>query len=657
MLPETNNTNYNALITDVMAQLGYSVSREGQCVGIDRAAMTAFFAGPNGLRRFGQRIQLTREFAAQYDKNIGFYTFKHYIASLMRTKPLKPHLHFHEMVAFFDEIHLHQSPFHNPLLINDETVSQVNARDDALLLPLDYENNRHNIDKLRSQYRAFNQQELTHYLQHLASHIKAPLAIVIANALHDITLFIDPNSTLLIYLNSNNGAFKAISFDSGFIDLAKLIIKQLNFEDNDNDTTVVQITLHSDSRNSTRVQYVLAMLEEQQPRLFSEATYSEDVNKRDGNGDSLLSLLAIDADLDTIHWALACYEGDIEESLLLSAIYNKNTDVLNVLMSKWLANHTLDTPLFDKLMYRAIKHNNISALAYLCTLQEEYSIGLSPKHLATAIIYHRNTIVERLLNKGIDTTQANKRGYTPLQIAIQRGNVPAATLLITSVDTSIDFSDLLRRAVKNNQCEMTGYLLNYCKKNHIPTTAVENLLSIAYKYRNITMMHLLVTYCDYPQPMLANKLLAQPWKAWSSNFEKDLFDLYYTLCTMAELVDLLFDAIDADKPGLIKSIIASKRINPNEVMRDGELPVFYALNTSKPLLVSLFLRQGVDLQLKDKAGLTLYQRALQTDHKALICQLEKLGADNLENGVQARKSRNCKLTDEHQIRQRVFSVV
>lgn len=237
-------------------------------------------------------------------------------------------------------------------------------------------------------------------------------------------------------------------------------------------------------------------------------------------------------------------------------------------------------------------------------LRELSKAGIQPSGsaLVEAVTTGQQNHIDWLLAVGVHNGQRNTAGHTPLRIAIEKGNLPAALSLIEAgADvnaTCPEKIDILGIAVQRGESAMVEKLLQRGAKADGLMPNGEKILPWAIRNGRLAFV----------RSMLLNG--ADPH------------------LTDEQGNPLLHIALHAGHRDLVQSLI-QLGADPGATDPQGETTLSLAIKHGWLDTLPALASAGADLNLPDRSGQTLLDKALAQEDTALVSQLLKLGADPL----------------------------
>ena len=418
-----------------------------------------------------------------------------------------------------------------------------------------------------------------------------------------------------------------------------------------------------------------------------------------GNKAAVVALLAKGASLSSVD--------HVGNTALHHAAISKNNqaDLVNMLLK-----HGASIEAGDKVgitpLHMAVAHANKPAVVALlsrgASLATQDSVGDTALHHAARVENNQTDLVNMLLKHGASIEAGNESGITPLLVAFQAGNEPAAVALLeggaslASVDS--DGNTALHHvaiSTNNNQAGLVNIILKH-------GASVETL-----NKAGVTPLHMAVAHDNEPAVVAllsrgaslatkdGNGDTALHHAARLQNNEADLVNMLLKHGASIEAVNNsgwspLIQAILRDnEPGalalleggaLVKDVqtsttcrpllhetllrglglcahILARGISACEPCANGVPPISYAALGGNVAAGELILQHGVSISSADVAGSTPLMLSSEKGHKGFTEFLLKHGADvdvcgedgttALHSAVQSGDADLCKMLVEH----------
>ena len=555
-------------LIDKMKKLGYNDDLfddlDGQCYGIASMAMQAFLLGE--LDKFNERIDKIEKITDRDIDKIRNGRIGDSIESFSEEENFTAL----DLLAFLDGVQLYQSPNNYSDILSG---SQANHPAVNYVYSGSFENKS---TLVKNFCGAYDDNELSIYLQELAQHLTVPTSILLSSRNHTINLNYDPSIQVWYFIDANFLPTKiAIQGKEEFI--AKLIQRSLRsvgiyginvlqtrmFTQNSAKTELLENidalsksiawqNIHNLSKKDIAHSNLccFAARANDAATIRNITSCNIDLNKPDENGRTAVAISAQNGYAEIIevlaqHGAnLNTYDRD-GYTPAHRAIEKHHTSVINIL-SRYGANFYARDRIGYSPIAIAFSEKNTEIIKILIenkSLDPNKKIYLGswdyPIHIATT--EGLAEIVSMLAENKADLNFKDINGYTPAYFAAQNGHVEILRILEKNgVDLSRQAFALAAVAAKNGHSEVVLFLSNHLEKieslknmslnenlDHIRQNYIKKIEDIKFDIstEELELLTIVFTHLVKYQTLIpsATQTLEQHYKTGNAILLKELF--------------------------------------------------------------------------------------------------------------------------------------
>jgi ankyrin repeat protein len=642
---------------DKMTVAGYQVKTSGQCFGVARMGMNAFLA--NDMTTFLSRM----EFIKKQDDSYFLALSSERVRLGDKVKkgdefsPL-------DISEFFDGVQLMQEPFSYEHLFKQKSGTQFDLVAQEYVMPQGFIEDKDKIpEKVDEFNNAFNQEELTQYLNLLQEGIDVPTSIQLISSNHAIEINYDPeiNCWYMVDANQLSIADKKWSDNS---ELASAIIKGFKAGHEGPDNAIFYSQIYTQKANVSALQDSLEKLKENKAWKSIHEVTEQRSKRKDAFDGSWLKLAKRSWAPETIK-NLIHVGADVDEStsneLLELAVENGNANLVEELLEKGVnpskKNIKGETPLFKAAANGHAKTVKVLLDGDIMQLSDKNKEGETALFIAAknghidivneliergAYIhdFNRNAeslmyvaakngqyeIVQELMDKG--AVFAGEERNKALFIAAKNGHAIYKKLIENKKDANLeeDGERLLITAAKNGHHEIVKRLLK--KGAKFEKEERKNVLFIAAKNGHYEILKELIKKKDANLEEDGKNLLITSVENGHANIVKKLLKKGFSLTdTNKEDEALLEIAVKGGHLDVVNLLI-DKGAKLSQENTKGQTLFDLAIDGKDKAMLTRLLEEKIDdINEKDGNGETLLQKAVRRRHVGVVEALIDAGAD------------------------------